>query len=267
VQPPRDGAFNMAADEVLLASAVRESRIVLRLFRWNPWSLSLGKHQSLDGVDLNKCHQSEVMVVRRLTGGRAVLHARELTYSICIPTVSSDVGLHHDVALRVGQAIAAGLQSLGADVEWVPRGRSPLGQKLPLCFASIARGEVLWRGKKVVGSAQRVLDGVILQHGSILLDGGHEQIVQLWHKSSKIAADILTSHTATLKDILGYVPDQQQVEKSISEGFRAYFGDLNEEEFTNEETVAIGERTRSFFLGGWEDGTMDKYSGAGGCAA
>ena len=268
LQPPVDGAFNMAADEVLLADAGKQHRVILRLYQWNPWTLSLGKHQSVNGINMERCRQKKYMVVRRLTGGRAVLHARELTYSICVPTPNDGVGVHHDVALKVGQALCHGVQSLGADVQWVPRGRRISGRRSSLCFASVARGEILWRGKKIVGSAQRILDNVILQHGSILLDHGHEQIVDLWEETVEASSDTLKSHTATLREILGEIPDHKVIVKEILEGFRLYFEGLDcEEELTNDEKVTIAERAKAYFLGGWEMGTMGVYARAGECAA
>jgi lipoate-protein ligase A len=268
LQPPLDGAFNMAADQVILSKAAKEKRVFLRLFQWEPWTLSLGKHQSVSEIDLERCRERKIMVVRRLTGGRAVLHARELTYSICVPSLSEKAGIHHDIALKVGQALCHGLHSLGAEVEWVPKGRSAYGQHSALCFASVARGEILWRGKKVVGSAQRVLDGVVLQHGSILLDHGHEQILELVKGDSGLSSDILMSGTATLKDILGEVPEDTAIRSKILAGFRAYFNGLDyEKELTHDEKVIIAERANSFFLGGWEKGMADLYSGAGDCAA
>jgi lipoate-protein ligase A len=267
-QPALDGAFNMAADQVLLSKAVQEHRVILRLFKWDPWTLSLGKHQSVLDVDLDRCREHKIMVVRRLTGGRAVLHARELTYSICVPSSSDKAGFHHDIALKVGQALCRGLQSLGADVEWVPKGRGACGQRSALCFASVARGEILWKGKKVVGSAQRVLDGAVLQHGSILLDHGHEEIVDLLKNISGKSTDILMSGTATLNDILGKVPEDTAIRSKILAGFRAYFDGLDhEEELTHDEKVSIAEQADSFFLGGWERGMADMFSGADDRAA
>jgi len=308
-----DGAFNMAADEVLAASAARDHHVILRLFEWDPWTLSLGKHQRIGGVDLDRCRQAKIQVVRRLTGGRAVLHARELTYSICVPVLrhsekgeaprveadsdfsescprADGVGFHHDVALRVGQALCHGLRALGADVKWIPRGRGasyqrsasgvPQGvltlRKSALCFASVARGEILWHGKKVVGSAQRVLDGVILQHGSILLGPGHEQIVDLFEDASGASSEILRSHTATLKDILGGIPEVPVVARKILEGFRNHFDTLDREEtLTYDEEGEIRKRAYSYFLGGWEmvsprdsvPYSQRGGSGAPGCAA
>jgi lipoate-protein ligase A len=263
----------MAADQVLAETCARENRIILRLFRWQPWTLSLGKHQSLDGVNLDKCLEREIMVVRRLTGGRAVLHAQELTYSICVPCDSAPAGHHHDIALKVGKALCYGLQSLGADVEWVKSGRNRTGIKQPLCFASVTRGEILWCGKKVIGSAQRLLDSsplqsrgeqkgghlnrtVILQHGSILLDDSHQQIVELWDDSNTMNLDSLKSHTATLKDILGTIPDDSILIPAIINGFRYYFSDMNEEEFSDEELCKIKKHANDFFLGGWNLETM-----------
>lgn len=248
----------MAADEALMATAVLENRTILRLFQWEPWSLSLGKNQPLSEVDLEECNKRRIMVVRRLTGGRAVLHARELTYSIVIPTPKVESGHHHQLALTIGRALCHGLQSLGADVEWVPKGRSVAGKHSELCFATATRGEVLWQGKKVVGSAQRVMDNAILQHGSILIDSGHEQIADLWKDSENTYRDVLSSHTATLHQILRRVPDIESVTPAIADGFKTYFSELDgEEELSHEEKLAIKQRANPFFLGGWKAENAD----------
>jgi lipoate-protein ligase A len=258
-----DGAFNMAADEALLETANVENRTILRLFQWNPWSLSLGKHQSLSEVNLEECSKRRIMVVRRLTGGRAVLHARELTYSIITPTTKGTSGHHHQLAITIGQALCHGLRMLGADVNWVPKGRSVTGKHSELCFATAARGEILWQGKKVVGSAQRVLDNAILQHGSILLDSGHEWIADLWINPDHTYRDVLSSHTATVHEILGQVPDIESVIKAITNGFKTYFPELGgEEELTNDENLAIRQGTHRFFLGGWKADNADMPVGA-----
>ena len=263
-----DGAFNMAADEVLLEQTKGEHTTILRLFQWNPWTLSLGKHQSLADVDLEACSRNNIMVVRRLTGGRAVLHAQELTYSICIPSKSEEFGMHHEIAARIGQSLCYGLQSLGADVQWMNKGRKVVGHRTPLCFASVARGEILWQGKKVVGSAQRVMDDVILQHGSILLDNAHQQIVDLLKNSQTSSGNILMSHTATLRDIIGNVPDRDNLITCISDGFKKYFPELDtKEELSDEEQHAISQRANAFFLGGKEIGTLGSYLLSGEFAA
>ncbi len=253
-----DGAFNMAADEALMATAVLKNQTVLRLFQWEPWSLSLGKHQSLSEVDLEECSKRKIMVVRRLTGGRAVLHARELTYSIVVPATNVESGYHHQLAITIGRALCHGLQSLGTNVKWVPKGRSVAGKHSELCFATVARGEILWQGKKVVGSAQRVMDNAILQHGSILLDFGHEQIADLWKDTANTYRDVLSSHTATLREILGQVPDIKSVMLAIADGFKAYFCELDgEEELSYEEKLAIERCANPFFLGGWKAESVD----------
>ena len=268
VHPPMDGAFNTAADQVQIEKAKRGRTTILRLYQWNPWTLSLGKHQSLMDVDLEACVRNHIMVVRRLTGGRAVLHAQELTYSICMPSETEKMGVHHEISTRIGQSLSYGLKALGANVQYVKKGRRVVGQRSAMCFASVARGEILWQGKKVIGSAQRVLDGVVLQHGSILLDNAHQQITDLLHNSRENAGEILISHTATLQDIMDKLPDLNDIITSIIDGFKIYFPELvTEEELSDEEQQVIAQRANAFFLGGREVGTMGSYPVSGEFAA
>jgi lipoate-protein ligase A len=174
------GEYNMAFDAAM-ARGGGYPLPTLRVFRWQPFCISLGFHQNAEEVNLPKCEAEGLDVVRRPTAGRAILHAQELTYSVVIPAAHAWYQmLPLDLYRRLSEAIAAGLQLLGVNIEFAPGERlHQEGKPLRLsCFASTARNEITAHGKKVVGSAQRRFREGVLQHGSILLQDEHERLQQ-----------------------------------------------------------------------------------------
>lgn len=175
---PNIGAYNMAVDEELLARAqAGEKTPVLRLYSWDPPAVSLGRFQkSEDAVNVEACKRLGFDIVRRITGGRAVLHNQELTYSIIARTdnplfPSSVLGAYKVIAA----GLLAGLKNLGISAEMVSRGGRHAvlvkkDAKDPACFSSPSWYEILVNNKKIIGSAQRRMRGAFLQHGSILID-------------------------------------------------------------------------------------------------
>ena len=165
------GAMNMALDDALLhAVADGASPPILRLYRWQPAALSVGYAQSLDsGVDLAACRAAGLDVVRRPTGGRAVLHAREVTYAVLAPAG----GLFGTSIAECYRTIAGALQralcSLGLAAELVP-GRTRGGNDRAVCFTAPAQHELLVDGCKIAGCSQKRRKQAFLQHGSIPLD-------------------------------------------------------------------------------------------------
>ncbi len=182
VDVPRDGAWNMAIDEVLLARAAAEQRLQLRLYEWNVATVSLGYFQK---VAERQQHSPSLgcPFVRRPSGGGALVHDREITYSMSVPAArKGDPGVLYR---RVHTALVELLCRLGARAvlcETADEQRSeplradhlgiggPRGGLPPLlCFQRHSSGDVLLAGHKVIGSAQRRGQGAILQHGSVLL--------------------------------------------------------------------------------------------------
>jgi lipoate-protein ligase A len=171
-----DGAFNMAADIYLAEEARRTGWIILRLYRWQTPTLSLGFHQKVGSNVLDRCTKMGVPVVRRPTGGRAVLHDNELTYCLVLPESHPLFTNRRDDLLRsIGEVFVSAARRLNLDAELVRVGqnRDFAGNSerkgSPLCFDAVSRWEVRLDGRKWIGSAQRFLPGVLLQHGSILL--------------------------------------------------------------------------------------------------
>ncbi len=165
VDEPLTGAANMARDHAL-AAALRPGTGTLRLYRWTPATLSLGRNEPFTvGYREFLRERPDIDVVRRPTGGRAVLHDRELTYSVVLPARA--LGGPRRAYRRINEALVEGLRGLGADAR-VAEGRSLPPDAGP-CFLEPAEGEVVVAGRKVVGSAQVRIGSAVLQHGSILL--------------------------------------------------------------------------------------------------
>ena len=173
------GEFNMAADLFLSQEAVRCGQIILRFYTWDQPTLSLGFHQKFD-EDLRQSYAGRgIPIVRRPTGGRAVLHDRELTYCLAIP-IGHRLAMDGKDRLQesIGRAFVDAGRSIGLQPQLVRRGVEDQGTPIrlasgsPLCFDSISRWEVRLNGRKWIGSAQRIFPDVYLQHGSILLEVG-----------------------------------------------------------------------------------------------
>ena len=165
-------AFNMALDEALLLVHEASAGLpTLRIYGWCQPTLSLGYGQDArQEVDLAACQAQGVAVVRRPTGGRAVLHDQEVTYSVVMPLLADGPSTITEHYRRIGMALAAALQSLGVPVHLArPQVRAARALASPACFAALARYELSAAGKKIVGSAQKRAQRAVLQHGSIPL--------------------------------------------------------------------------------------------------
>ena len=164
---PRPGWLNMAIDSALLERAEAGERW-LRLYAWDPPCLSFGRHEpAARRYDADRIAALGLSVVRRPTGGRAVWHARELTYAVAAPHEA--FGSLREAYREIHLVLLDALRSLGAAAELAPP-RGAVAVDAGACFAAPAGGEVLVEGRKAVGSAQLRQGAALLQHGSVLLD-------------------------------------------------------------------------------------------------
>ena len=180
IDPPAEGAWNMAVDETLLRTAANLNVATLRFYRWAEPTLSLGYFQSYSDRELHAASHS-CRAVRRPSGGGAILHDRELTYSLALPAVHPLPAAPNRLYERVHEAVASVLRTrIGAmsNLETQIHASSPADGPEPfLCFQRRGRGDVILYGRaadrsdnwKVAGSAQRRWRGAVLQHGSVLL--------------------------------------------------------------------------------------------------
>ena len=168
IDHPRAGWENMAIDCALLDLAAREGAAFLRLYRWEPHCLSFGRHEpALRRYDRSRIEAERLDCVRRPTGGRAVWHARELTYSVTAPLAG--FGGLRAAYRRIHELLAAALRRLGATPVLAVAGGGPLPPSAGPCFTAPVGGELLLADHKVVGSAQLRQEEAFLQHGSLLL--------------------------------------------------------------------------------------------------
>lgn len=161
----------MAVDEALAETVRSGGPPVLRFYRWAPVCLSLGRNQPARGrYDLEQLRARGIEVVRRPTGGRAVLHDRELTYAVVLP--AGQFSSPRAAYAAINRGLVDGLRRLGVPARLQPRmgTRAPTPSLVP-CFNDPTEGEVVAAGRKLLGSAQRRDRGVLLQHGSLPLQG------------------------------------------------------------------------------------------------
>jgi lipoate-protein ligase A len=212
------GAWNMAVDQALLESVQDRPRAVLRLYRWQPACLSFGRNQPARGhYDERAAARLGIDIVRRPTGGMAVLHDQELTYAVVVPAdlFGGPRATYH----AINAALVAGLRKLGVPAELSPGSkRSSFGSVHP-CFAEPAAGEVVAGGLKLVGSAQRCEKRVLLQHGSILVGGSQDVVASL----ANVPFD-LQGRATTIAALLGSAPPLGLLCDSIAHGFQEATG-------------------------------------------
>jgi lipoate-protein ligase A len=175
------GAANMALDAALLENPSAAGAPAVRVYAWSPPCISLGIHQRETAIDFGRCRERGVDVVRRPTGGRAVLHADEITYAVVIPRGSGWFRVpRHELYRTISEAVRLGLESLGLPARCARRRPPPPSPADPSasldCFSAAARWEVLVDGRKIVGSAQRIRPEGLLQHGSILTGEGFRRL-------------------------------------------------------------------------------------------
>jgi lipoate-protein ligase A len=219
--PPAPGAWNMAVDAALMRAVRGGAPPVLRFYRWDPACLSLGRNQPAAGCyDLEALRAAGVEVVRRPTGGRAVLHDRELTYSV----VAADgaLGGPRESYAAINRALVAGLRRLGVEARLQPRteARAPAPSLAP-CFKEPAEGEVVAGGRKLVGSAQLRENGVLLQHGSLLLEGDQRE-VRAWTLGAAPADGGDTP--ASLAELCGALPSWERLTGALAAGWEEATG-------------------------------------------
>lgn len=241
---PMSGARNMAVDHALLDSARAGGGATLRFYLWSPACLSFGRNQSARGVyDPDRIAELGLDVVRRPTGGRAVLHDRELTYSVAAPVAI--IGSPRTAYAVTNRALVDGLRSLGVAAALAPgtgRALRPSGDAAVPCFQDAAPGEVVANGRKLVGSAQRCEHRTILQHGSILLDGDQEVVGRLAggraaadaprtsggsHFAEMVRGDVAPGPDAaptTLAALLGHAPAPDRLVRALASAFEATLG-------------------------------------------
>jgi lipoate-protein ligase A len=226
---PLPGSVNMAVDSAILAAVERnEVPTTLRLYSWDPPCLSLGYSQPYSDIDLTAIKPKGWDIVRRPTGGRAILHADELTYAVIGPKTDPILeGSLLQSYSRISQALKEALTILGLTVQ-VHQGKNTNLQDQAVCFEIPSEYEITAAGKKIIGSAQARKKTGILQHGSLPLGGDLTRITEGLHYKSphhqEQAAVTLLEKAATVESILGYQVSWRQAADAFISGFEKAHG-------------------------------------------
>ncbi len=225
---PTDGQHNMAIDEAILTSVgAGNSPPTLRLYRWDPPCISLGYGQKAVDVDFERAALCDWDVVRRPTGGRAILHTDELTYSVALP-VHEDLaaGSIIDSYRRISGALVVGLEMLGLTPEADRRAERGIASG-PVCFETPSHYEITFNGRKLVGSAQMRRQTGLLQHGSLPLCGDVtrlcDALVYPDETAREQAKKLVRARAITLEDALGQRIEWQSAADAITQGFASMF--------------------------------------------
>jgi lipoyl(octanoyl) transferase len=232
VTPAAAGAENMALDEALMSRARRTDEWTLRVYAWAAPTISLGRNQSaLRHYDRERIRRRGVAVVRRPTGGRAILHHREITYSVTAPAAAA--GTERESYARINRILVGALKKLGVDARVAPRReRARLPDATP-CFELPAEGELTFEGRKLAGSAQWRSDGALLQHGSVLVGDDQTQLADF---SLSPTSDVPAP--ATLIEAMGRAP-------SLAEAAAAFDAAVRDLEDARAEVLHIDDDLRA----------------------
>ncbi|QSZ27271.1 lipoate--protein ligase family protein [Aceticella autotrophica] len=249
---------NMAIDEAIM-TACREGKVppTLRFYTWDPPGLSLGYFQKYDKeVNEAMCKKFGVDIVRRPTGGRAVLHDAELTYSFVIPEVND----YLDKTImgsykKISEALIRGLKHTGIDANNVHKAEQ--GKSLSAaCFDAPSWYEIVVEGKKLVGSAQTRNEGMLLQHGSIVIDWNLDMFIELLRlkseKTKNFLKENLMKKSTTIKNILNKDIDINLLADNIKRGFEEEFEiSLKVENITDYERKIAEQLTEKYESDTW----------------
>jgi lipoate-protein ligase A len=223
--PPAFGAWNMAVDEAILESVYTgESLPTLRLYAWDPACLSLGHAQPFKEVNRQVLAKNNWDVVRRPTGGRAILHLDELTYSVIAP--ESDPRVQGGVLesyLRLSKALLEALRLLGLDPQANEQAVEKAKKQNPVCFEVPSNYEITVNNKKLIGSAQARRKEGILQHGALPLHGDLSRVINALnfpdHAAQERAKIRLLEHATTIEQELGTIKHWQEASLAFKTAF------------------------------------------------
>ena len=230
--PPARGAWNMAVDEAILehAQAGRGASLpTLRLYAWTPACLSLGYAQPFADVDTARLKQRGWEVVRRITGGRAILHTDELTYSVIVPNDEPRVaGTVLESYNRLAQALLLAVKKLELPVEMKEGKTNGDSTSNPVCFEVPSTYEITVDGKKLIGSAQARRKEGVLQHGSLPLTGDLARICQALvfenESAREDASKRLLNRATTVGSALGREVAWETAAQAFVHAFEAALG-------------------------------------------
>ena len=201
------GKENMQKDSDLLDFAISEklSYPIFRLYGWRPACISLGRNQQDSFIDKKFLKDTNIDVVKRLTGGRALLHDDEITYSFICPISYLNHGENVTKSyIEISQILIEKFAKLGIELDF--GGSKPVNTKFDYCMLISTGADLCYRGKKLIGSAQCRKEGYILQHGSILYNYNRQLLEKIFHEN--VSTDAITS----IKEINPKLSKQQVID-------------------------------------------------------
>jgi lipoate-protein ligase A len=237
----------MALDEAILEHIHRgDSPPTLRLYAWSPACLSLGHAQPCADIDTVRLRAHGWDLVRRLTGGRAILHTDELTYSVAAPADEPRVaGGVLESYNRLARALLRAVQDLGLPVEIKEHAGAAGPSSNPVCFEVPSTYEITVNGKKLIGSAQARKKEGVLQHGSLPLGGDLTRICQALvfadESAREQAAARLLTRATTVESVLGHAVDWETAAQAFIHAFESELGLTFEEGEVSKSELARAE--------------------------
>jgi lipoate-protein ligase A len=240
LHPPSQGSWNMAVDDALLEMTIQNNSLpILRCYAWEPPCLSLGYAQTASVVDIHRVQQLGWDVVRRPTGGQAILHTDELTYAVIgrqeLPLLQGSVLESYQ---KIADILLTMLNKLGVQAESLPAENLP-ATKGPVCFEVPSHYEITYQGKKIWGSAQARRKGGVLQHGALPLHGDITRITRVLNFNSEAeriaAAEKVLKRAITVEQILGRQVEWEEAATALVDAFREKLGiEFEESDLTKE---------------------------------
>jgi lipoate-protein ligase A len=226
------GFYNMDYD-IKLVENCKFDEAHFRIYRWKPYCISLGYTQNSEEVNQNKAKEDNIDIVRRPTGGRAILHAEEITYSVVLPLQNGLTA--RMVYAKISEALIKGLIKynpifVDAELENIQPNFAKVHQQPSgmVCFASTAKSEVKFKGKKIIGSAQRKMGNYLLQHGSILCGTFHRKLIDYLNNLTdydyKLIKNEFYSKTIEIETIIENRVDYDKLTDCLVKGFKEEWG-------------------------------------------
>ena len=215
----------------------------LRFYRWKPKAVSIGYNQDITEININYCKKNNINIVKRITGGKAVFHDNELTYSFIIPEnaglLPKDVTVSYKI---IAQALVIALRKIGikADIK-------KINEKIAtsICFNSSNWYELMVNGKKISGSAQRRLNSKILQHGSILIDFDYKKNALLFNSKNPLDnINNLKRRITTIKNETNRKINIKELKNAVKYGLQTNFGLKCFDDKLNRDETALAKRLR-----------------------
>jgi lipoate-protein ligase A len=213
------GFVNMAIDEALLDCHISdETPPTLRFYKWEKPTVSIGRNQSLEEINIEECKNLDIDITRRPTGGKAVLHENEFTYSFISGKKYGMPERIFDSYIEISKALIDGFKNLKGNF-YFGVGEEPTTKyiKNSFCFASSTVSDLNYNGRKFVGSAQLRKSDSLLQHGSILINLDFKKLAKIFNNYDNNPEFI------NLSEIIGFTPDYKNIKNCVLAGFKSYF--------------------------------------------